>query len=75
MCGLSYWTEDDGARLAEDALAVWNMPGGKECFWDEIPLRHCRGNYRVSVRECDFSDLVEIDTFKELQKIDPAYCV
>ena len=75
MCGLSYWTEDDGARLAEDALAVWNMPGGKECFWDEIPLRHCRGNYRVSVRECDFSDLVEIDTFKELHKIDPAYCV
>lgn len=75
MCGLSYWTEEDGARLAEDAMAVWGMPGGKECFWDEVPLRHRKEGYRVAVRECGFDDLVEIDTFKELQGLDPAYCV
>lgn len=75
MCGLSYWTEEDGAKLAEDILKVWEMPGGKECFWDQAPLRHCKGNYRVGVRECGAEDLVEIDTFKELQRLDPAYRV
>lgn len=73
MCGISYWTEEDGKKLSEDIPKVFETPGGRERFWDEVPLRYCKDDYTVGVRECSQDDLVEIDTFKELQDIDPAY--
>ena len=75
MYGISYWDAKDGARLAEDIDTVYKMPGGKEKYWDEVALRVFSKNYRVEVRPCDEGDLVEIDTFNELKKIDPVYAV
>lgn len=75
MYGISYWDARDGARLAEDIDAVYKMPGGKEKYWDEVALRVFSKNYRVEVRPCDEGDIVEIDTFNELKKIDPVYAV
>lgn len=73
MVGVSYWTEEDGRRLVEDIPATFNMPGGKERYWDEVALRYFADRYEVHVRECSLDDIVEIDTFKELQSIDSAY--
>ena len=73
--GISYWTEADGKRLAKDIKRVYQMPGGKERYWDQVPLECCRGDYRVSVRECTFDDVIEIDTFRELKQIDKSYDV
>lgn len=73
MFGISYWDAQDGARLAEDIDTVYKMPGGKEKYWDEVALRVCSKNYRVEVRPCSEGDVVEIDTFNELKKIDPVY--
>ncbi len=73
MVGISYWTEDDGHKLVGDIEKTISMPGGKERYWDEVPLTYCAGNYEVYVRECSADDIVEIDTFKELQRIDPVY--
>lgn len=75
MFGISYWTEEDGAKLAEDIAEVYQSPGGKERYWDQIPLEYYLGKYDVMIRECSFDDIVEIDTFRELKKIDPAYDV
>lgn len=72
--GISYWTEEDGAKLYEDIKWVYDMPGGKERNWDQVALEYCQNNYRVEVRECSFSDIVEVDTFNELKKLDPSYC-
>ena len=49
------------------------MPGGKERYWDEVPLTYCADHYDVHVRECRQEDIVEIDTFKDLQRLDSAY--
>lgn len=73
MVGISYWTEEDGKKLVDDLPAVYGQPGGKERYWDEVPLTYCAKNYDVYVRECSQDDIVEIDTFKELQRIDSAY--
>lgn len=72
--GISYWTQEDGAKLYEDIKWVYEMPGGKERNWDQVALEHCRDHYRVEVRECTFDDIVEVDTFNELKKLDPTYC-
>ena len=73
MYGISYWTEDDGARLYEDIQKVYKMPGGKERYWDEVSLRYCQENYQVEVRECSFEDIIEIDNYSDLKKLDKAY--
>lgn len=73
MYGISYWDAQDGAKLAEDLDQVYRMPGGKEKYWDEVALRVCHKNYQVEVRPCFEGDIVEIDTFNELKKIDPVY--
>ncbi len=75
MVGISYWTEKDGAQLARDAEEVFNAPGGKERYWDQVPLEYCINNYKLSVRQCTFDDIIEIDTFNELKAIDKSYDV
>lgn len=73
MVGISYWTEKDGAKLAEDVVKAFEMPGGKERYWDEVPLKYFKENYEVHIRPCAFDDIVEIDTYQELKRIDGAY--
>lgn len=73
MVGISYWTPEDGAKLAEDIPATFAMPGGKERFWDEAPLTYFADRYKVYARECSLEDVTEIDSFRELEAIDPAY--
>lgn len=73
MYGISYWSAEDGARLYEDIKKVYEMPGGKERYWDEVSLRYCQNNYQVEVRECSFEDIIEIDNYSDLKKLDKAY--
>lgn len=73
--GISYWDETAGRKLADNIKAAYEMPGGKELFWDQVPLDIFRSEYRVEVRECAESDITEIDTFKELKALDKTYDV
>ena len=65
MVGISYWNKEDGQKLSEDIAQVYQSPGGRERYWEQVPLRYCKDNYRVEIRDCLESDIVEIDTFKE----------
>lgn len=75
MVGISYWSEADGKNLAEDIPAVFEMPGGKERYWEQVPLVYKKENYAVEICECFDEDIVEIDTFRELKMIDKTYDV
>ena len=73
MVGISYWDAESGARLADDLHDVYTSPGGKERYWEQVALVYKKEHYAVAVRECSFDDIVEIDSFNELKKIDPLY--
>ena len=73
MVGISYWSEKDGEKLCEDIPEVYSSPGGKERYWEQVPLVYKKENYAVSVAECKYEDIVEIDTFNELKQIDKTY--
>lgn len=73
MYGISYWTAQDGARLAGHIEQVYNSPGGHERFWDLVALDYYLADYKVAVRECSFDDIIEIDTYNELKQIDKTY--
>ena len=75
MVGISYWNEADGHKLSQDIQDVYQSPGGKERYWEQVPLVYRKEHYAVEVRECLESDIVEIDTFNELKAIDKTYDV
>ena len=75
MVGISYWNEADGHKLSQDIQDVYASPGGKERYWEQVPLVYRKGHYAVEVRECHDEDIVEIDTFNELKMIDKTYDV
>ena len=75
MVGISYWNEVDGHKLSQDIADVYASPGGKERYWEQVPLVYRKTHYAVEVCECRDEDIVEIDTFKELKAIDKTYDV
>lgn len=75
MVGISYWNDADGHKLSQDIQDVYASPGGKERYWEQVPLVYKKEHYAVEVCECFDEDIVEIDTFKELKAIDKTYDV
>lgn len=73
VVGCSYWTEADGLKLAKHLETVFESPGGKERFWDQVPFDYFPKEYKIAVRACSSSDIAEIDTYQELVRIDRAY--
>lgn len=74
MYGVSYWSYEDGEKLYEDIKKVYEMPGGKERYWDQVPLEYCISNYKVEVHACTFDDIIEIDSYTDLKRLDATYC-
>jgi len=75
MYGISYYNEQDGKQMKIDIEEVYNMPGGKEKYWEQVMLDVRKKNYKIAVRECQEGDIIEIDTFNELKQIDKTYDV
>ncbi len=75
MVGISYWNEADGHKLSQDIAEVYESPGGKERYWEQVPLVYKKEHYAVEICECREEDIVEIDTFNELKAIDKTYDV
>ena len=76
MYGISYWTPEDGRRLAVDLPECFQADDEtKQRFWDDVPCVLRRENYKLRVDECTFDGIAEIDSFAELQEIDARYRV
>lgn len=75
MIGISYYDREDGKKLSKDIEMVYNQPGGKEKYWEQVQLVEKKNNYQIYIRECKKDDIIEIDTFNELKKIDKIYDV
>lgn len=73
MYGISYYDEKDGEKISSDITKDFNMPGGKEKYWEQVILDVCKNNYKIYLRECYNGDIIEIDSFKELKEIDKSY--
>lgn len=50
--GISYRDAAAGAQLKKNLQADFELPGGRERYWDQVPLNIFAKNYRVEVRPC-----------------------
>ena len=70
MLGLSYWTAEDGRRLAECANELYRDTRYRQLYWDEIALKYYLPEFSVHIRECAREDVWEIDTVEELRALE-----
>lgn len=75
MFGLSYWTKEDGKKLASCVEQIYMEKNGKQLYWDEVALKYFSDEFKVHVRTCTFDDITEIDTVEELQALDARYAM
>lgn len=73
LVGISYWNNEDSRKLKKYIEEVYNSRGGKENYWDNVPLKIHKKDFRIEVRECLKTDVTEIDTFDELKALDSNY--
>lgn len=73
MYGVSYWDQNSASQMAQDIPLVYNMEGGHQKYFDEVSLTYCKEHYDMHIRPVYEGDIVEIDTFEELQEIDASY--
>ena len=73
LIGMSYWNTEDGERLKNDIREAYEAPEGKKLPMSFVPFRVYKHNYEVSVMPCKAGDVIEIDTFAELQAFDEIY--
>ena len=71
--GISYWDGEDSEKLKSDLRKVYASRGGKENLWEQVPMKLARKNYKIEIRKCHKSDIIEIDNFIELIAADPSY--
>lgn len=72
--GISYWTKEDCVKLRRDFAEVYDeYEDGKNYFWEFVPFVLLKDRYNVEIRECQKSDIIEIDSYHELQQLDPSY--
>ena len=71
--GISYWTPEDCEKLKRDFAEVFHSPGGKDYFWEFIPLVLKKDDYQVEIRPCRKQDIMEIDNYYELAQLDESY--
>lgn len=73
LWGVSMWTEQDGKILSEMVRAQIEDVHDWDIYWDELALSQSGKAFNLGVREIGPDNITEIDTFEELQAIDPAY--
>ena len=61
--------------MARHLHAIFDTEDGKQIFWDDVAILRKPDNYEIYVRPCMQEDIVEIDDFEDLQKVDPSYIV
>ena len=75
LIGMSYWDGRDGQELAHDIKETYETPEGRKLPMSYIPFRVYRDKYKIDIMPCNASDVIEIDSFAELQEYDEVYRV
>ena len=73
LIGVSFWSQADGRKLASHIKEAYEGPEGKKLPMSFVPFRVYRDCYRVSIMPCNEADVIEIDSFAELQAFDEVY--
>ena len=72
LYSISRWTSEDGSRL-KGYIKTEFESGNRQIYWDDIAMFcHC-DKFDLGIYEMKREDVIELDSFEELQKLDKSY--
>lgn len=69
MCGVSYWSQEDGEFLKAKLEQAVEQGGFEQLFWDNL-VKGSLDELKIKVRELRSDDLFEIDSLDELNELE-----
>ncbi len=72
-CGISYWSFEQSMLLKNSLEKLYTSRGGKENIWDNAAFGQFSKGIKVGIRPIEKQDVIEIDTFEELCRLDKSY--
>lgn len=73
LYSISRWSKEDAARLKKHLETEFEQKQNRNIYWDDVALFCYPAEYELGIRPMTYDDIVEIDGFDELVKIDKSY--
>ncbi len=73
LYSISRWTAEDGAKLKKHLELEFEERKNRQIYWDDVALFCHPEEYQLGYRQMFAGDIVEIDGFDELCRVDPSY--
>ena len=73
LYSISRWTSEDGKKLKGHLELEFEEKKNHQIYWDDVAMFCHFDEYELGIREMQDDDVLEIDDFQELVKIDSSY--
>lgn len=73
LYSISRWSTEDGRRLSQLLEYEFLEKKNHQIFWDAIPLLIHPSEFVLGIREMERDDVLEIDEYADLIRIDPSH--
>lgn len=73
LFSISRWNEEDGKKLKKHLEIEFNYKKNTQIYWDDVPLFCYPKEYELGIFKMKYGDVLEIDSYDELVKIDTNY--
>lgn len=72
LFSISRWSEEDGKKLQKWVVYEFER-GNRNIYWDDVPMFCHFDDFNLGIWKMKKGDVIEIDSFDELQRIDCSY--
>lgn len=73
LFSVSRWTKEDGKKMKEFLELEFEKNKETQLYWDDIPMFKHFNDFNLKVYPMNKNDVIEIDDFSELIKLDKSY--
>lgn len=73
LFSISRWNAEDGRKLKKHLELEFEEKQNRQIYWDDVAMFCHFNEYDLGIREMQYGDIVEIDSYEELVAIDESY--
>jgi len=73
LYSVSRWTKEDGMKLKNIVEKEFEKDPNSNLYWDDLAMFKYRTDFKLGIFEMNEDDVIEIDSYEELQKVDSSY--
>lgn len=73
LFSISRWNAEDGKKLKKHLELEFEEKQNRQIYWDDVAMFCHFEEYDLGIREMQYGDIIEIDSYEELAAIDESY--